>query len=273
MSFVINANGQSVNSLRVPGGYQIMWDSGIEEMVPDFDGPVAKVRYKLNNYSDRYSFVSQLLGQWTGSFPSSYSYPPSPNLICTRVESIKPFGHPGLIASLGLPWLVAYQCIVEATFTRPQWQASLNGGWFSVTFQGGGEFYTVSETTYQFGDGTPTATPIGQVLPQAEITVTRFRMPFVPDQIMIPLLGMVNNAPFTILYNTYPTGSLLFSIGNSQVQSDPSGAVTYQYEYKFSYRSQPWGYFFHPNRTTGWAPVTDGNGKPLYASTNFEVLP
>ncbi len=278
MSFVIGPAGSS-NILSVPGGFQILWDSGITEAVPGEGGPIATVRYKLNRYTDRYSFTNQLLGLWTGTYPSSYfyvgpyAYPQSTNLVCTRIDSIDPFGHPAINATLGLPWLVTSQCIVQATFTRPQWQASLNGGYFAVTFQGGGEFFTVPETTYRFADSTPTATPIGVMVPQAEITVTRYRMPFVPDSIMIPLIGKVNNAPFQILYNTYNTGTLLFSIGNSSVQSDPSGAITYQFEYKFSYREYPWNFYFHPDRTTGFALVTDGNGAPPYASASFEVLP
>ncbi len=215
----------------------------------------------------------------SGTYPSSffyigpYAYPPSPNLICTSVGSIDLFGHPEIDPALGQPWLVTQQAIVQATFTRPTWQAATNGGYFAVTFQGGGEHYTVSETTYQFADGTPTAVPLGVYIPQAEITVTRYRMPFVPDSVMVPLLGMVNNAPFQILYNTYDTGRLVFSIGNSSVQSDPTGAITYQFEYKFSYRAVPWNFGFHPNRTTGFALITDGNGAPPYQSGNFGLLP
>jgi hypothetical protein len=185
-----------------------------------------------------------------------------------------PHGKPIFDPIQGRPWLVKTFCIVEATFTRPTWQAATSGSYFSITWSGGGEVFTLPETVYQFGDGTPTATPLGIVVPQAEITVKRFRMPYIPDQQVAALLATpLNNAPFQIGYNIFPTGTLLFSNGSSTTESDVLGNLTFTFEYRFLYKSINWNFAFHPDRTTGWAPITDGNGAPPFQSGDFNILP
>lgn len=278
MPFIYGPAG-GVNVLSVPGGYTVMADMGITEANPE-TGPTASVIYKVQS-ADRYSFVQQLLGLWKGTAPSNvfytgpYEYPASPNLLCTAVPSIVPFGKklPDPLNPVGLPYLHAKQCLITAVFTRPPWQAATNQGYFSITFSAGGETLALAETTYQFGDGTPTATPVGIQLVVSNIIVTRYRMPFIPDAYSASLLGCVNNAPFGIGWNTYNTGTLLYMGMNSEIESDPLGNITFQLQYIFSYRNIPWNYEYHPNRTTGWAPVTDGNGNFKYIPANFNILP
>lgn len=277
MPFIVTSGG-GVNVLTVPGGYSVMEDTGIIEANPE-QGPTASVRYKCLA-QDRYSFVKQLLGQWNGTPPSSFSYvgpfqyPPSPNLFCTSIDSIQFLGKPIPDSVAGLPYLVKKYAIVQANFTRPTWQPATSGGYFSITFAGSGEVFTVPETVYRFGDGTPTATPLGIQIPQAEIIVKRFRMPFIPDQeVFILLATPVNNAAFQIGNNIYPAGTLLFSAGNSTTESDVLGNLTYTFEYRFLARAVPWNYSFHPNRTTGFAAITDGNGNFPFTPGNFNILP
>lgn len=263
----------------VPGGYTILEDHGIVEANPE-TGPQATVKFKVLDAADRYSFVQQLLGLWKGTPPSSIiyqapaAYPPSPNLLCTAIPSIEGFDKPKML-SVGAPWLFNKSAIVTAVFTRPPWQAATNQGYFSIDFNAGGEFYTVPGTTYQFADGTPTMTPVGLLVPQAQITVTRFRMPFLPDQQAIPLLGQVNNAPFQIGWNVYNTGTLLFAGLATQVESDPLGNITFRASYIFQYRSQPWNYEYYParNGSTGFASVTDYSGNTKYQGGDFFLLP
>ena len=282
MGFEINGNGVASNVLEVPGGYTVMADTGIVESTAlGVIGPTATVKYKVLDAAQRFNFVNQLLGVWTGAPPANifyiapFAYPASPNLICTSVPEIKGFGRPvpEQINGVGLPYLYNESSIVTAVFTRPQWAPADNGGYFTVTFAGGGEFFTIPETTYQFADGTPTNTPIGIQLGGATITVTRYRMPFLPDQAMVALAGHVNLNPFIIGNVTYAAGFLLFMPGNSSIESDPTGNITYKSEYIFQYRSQPWNFYFHPNRTTGFAQVTDGNSNPVYPSADFSILP
>jgi hypothetical protein len=285
MPFVISSSGEGVDVLVVPGGpelpapgWTVFEDSGIVEGNPD-NGPTATVRFKVY-WQDRISFVQQLLGFWSGAPPTSvsyvgpYRYPLSMNLLCTSVNSMVPHGKPIYDPAQGKPWLVKTFCIVEATFTRPAWQGVTSGGYFSITFGAGGEAFTLPETVYRFGDGTPTATPLGIIVPQAEITVKRFRMPFIPDQQVATLLATpLNNAPFQIGNNVYPAGTLLFSNGDSSTESDVLGNLTYTFDYRFLYKSINWNYSFHPDRTTGWASITDGNGNPPFQSGDFNILP
>lgn len=283
MPFIYGPNG-GVNSLIVPGGpelpapgYSVLEDTGIMEGNPD-NGPFATVRYKC--YSrDRYKMAQSLLGQWIGKVPNNifytgpFEYPPSPNLICTSIDSIELHGKPIPDPFAGPPYLSKMFTIITATFTRPVWQAATSGGYFSIVFSGAGEFFTVPETTYRFGDGTPTNTPIGVWLGGAQITVTRYRMPFLPDNNAIPLAGTINNAPFQIGNVIYATGTLLFQPGESTIESDPLGNLTYQFSYQFMFRQYNWNFYFHPNRTSGFSLVTDGNGISPYQYGNFDLLP
>lgn len=277
MGFVYSPSSGGVNTLSVPGGYTVMEDSGIVEANPE-TGPMATVKYKVLNQADRYSFVQQLLGQWTGSPPSNFfyvgpfEYPPSPNLLCTAVPSIEPFGKPTPL-SVGLPYLFKQSAIVTAVFTRPPWQPLTSGGYFSIDFNASGEFLNLPQTVYQFSDGTPTAEPIGILIPQAQIVVKRFRMPFLPDSICMPLLGTLNNAPFTIGWNTYATGTLMFAGMNSETTADPLGNITYNCGYIFQFRPIDWNYYPYPGRNFSFQVVTDGNSNPVYNYSNFNAIP
>ena len=229
-------------------------------------------------WEERFALVQGLLGQWTGKPPGSvvytgpYQYPFSPNLICTNVSSIEMHGKPGFDI-LGMPWLVKQYAIVTAEFTRPPWAAAAEGGYFSITFQGSAQTLEIPETTFRFADGTPTLTPIGLVVPQAQISVKRFRMPFIPDAYAAQLLGTVNNSVFVIGNNAYPAGSLLFAGINTETEADVLGNITYTVEYMFIYNPVGWQNCIHPNGVVGFAPVFDRNANLPYGLGNFSLLP
>lgn len=277
MAFIITNTGVQKNVISVP--YAIMWDSGIFEANPE-NGPMARVRYKVL-HENRYTLVQNLLGLWSGSPPANIAYsgpcyyPPSPNLLCTGIESVVPLGRPWPDPTLGLPWIFRRKSIVTAVYTRPAWVPLSSGGYFSIKFAALADVWTLPGTTYYFSDGTQTGTPVGVVIGGADITVTRYRMPYIPDQYMIQVNGCVNSAPFQIGYNTYPAGTLLFLPGESDIESDPLGNITYTVEYKFQYRSVPWNYYLHP-LTGGFEPIFYGSGTSgvqPYAQANFSILP
>jgi hypothetical protein len=277
MPFAISTTGVASNSITVP--FAIMWDSGIFEANPE-NGPMARVKFKVL-HENRFTLVQNLLGLWTGSPPGNVAYtgpcfyPPSPNLLCTSIESVVPLGKPFPDPTLGLPWLFRRKSIVTAVFTRPPWVPLTSGGYFSIKFGALADVWTLPGTTFVFSDGTPTNTPVGIVIGGADITVTRYRMPYIPDQFMIQLNGGVNNAPFQIGFNTYPTGTLLFLPGESSIDSDPLGNITYTVEYKFQYRSVPWNSYLHPT-TGGFEPIFYGSpssGIQPYNLVNFNILP
>lgn len=281
MPFIVRNGGGTVNFLPVP--FSIMFDGGIVESNPE-TGPQATVKFKCL-FSDRYALANGLLGLWSGTAPSGvaytgpYEYPPSPNLFCTSISSIVGLGKPTVIASnflgqaVGLPWISRKRAIVTANFTRPSYQPATSGGYFSIQFAGAGEFLTLPDTTYLFADGTPTNTPIGRLIPEAQITVTRYKMPYLPDFAMSSLIGQLNDTPFQIGNVTYAAGSLLFMPGNSSTESDTLGNLSFTAEYRFMFRPINWNFYLHPNRTTGFALVTDGNGNPVFQSGNFNTLP
>lgn len=281
MGFTVSSSGVGVNTLTVPGGWSILYDSGvgITEAIPGEQGPMATVRFKVYDANQRYSFVNQLLGKWTGTvgggivYVGPYLYPPSPNLFCTSVVSIESLGKWLPMSGVALPWLFGKSAIVTAVFSRPPWQPATTGGYFTIQYTPTGEFLKLPETTYQFPDGTPTDTPVGLFIPMQDISVNRYRMPYIPDTTSVTLQGRLNNAPFTIGAYSYPQGTLIYNGMATEVAPDPLGNITYNVQYKFSYRYIDWNYLFHPNRTSGFQLVTDGNGNPPYQYTSFEVLP
>lgn len=279
MPFVATATGGTVNSLAVPGGWAIMEDTGITEANPE-TGPMATVKFKIYDGSQRYSFVNQLLGQWSGTPPNSYTYigpyeyPPSTNLICTSVPSIESLGRKIPIVGVGLPWWFGEYAVVTAVFTRPPWVPLTDGnGFFTIEFNGSGQFLDLPGTSFQFPDGTPTGGQIGLLMPQAQIVVRRIRMPFLPDSIVTPLYGTVNNAPFEIGWNVYNKGTLLFVGMNTVTNAAPFGGITYDVSYLFNWRAVDWNYEWYPDLTTGWALVSNGAGVYRYGYTNFNVIP
>ncbi len=276
MGFVYSLVPGGAPMPTIPGGYTIMEDSGITEANPE-TGPIATVRFKILDAADRYSFVQQMLGLWSGSPPNTIiqqapaAYPPSPNLLCTAIPSVEAFSKPYPL-SIGLPWLFGKQAIVVAVFTRPPWQAATNLGYFSINFSCAGQVDAIPDTVLKFGDGTPTTTPIGILNIVAQITVTRYRMPFLPDYYAAQLYGKVNAYPFAIGWNTYAAGNLLFAGMDTETASDPLGNITFTVAYKFLFNSVPWNNALYPNGG-GYQPVTDGSGNPPYASGDFSLLP
>jgi hypothetical protein len=250
---------------------------GIVETWDPQNGATATIKFKCL-WDDRYQLVQDLVGTWKGTPPSSvirvppFRYPDSPNLFCSSIQSIEPFGKPTIWSTIGLPWITRKYAIVTATFSVPHWDFSGPDAYTKITFNASGEFLTVPETSTHFGDGTPTNSPIGILIPQIEISVERNRMPYLPVAAMASCVGRVNSAAYTIAGYVFQPGYLLFSAGQSNVQADASGQISYSQEYKFLYRSVQWNYFLHP-AGTGFQPVTDLAGNPPYDSTDFSVLP
>jgi hypothetical protein len=111
------------------------------------------------------------------------------------------------------------------------------------------------------------------LIPQVAISIKRFMLPFLPVPQVAALVGHVNDAPFSLGGYTFATGTLLFVGGPSSLQADTLGNILYEVEYRMVFRYQPWNFFLHPNGTTGWAVVNDGNGNPVFPSGDFTTLP
>lgn len=274
-------------TISVP--YAIRWDGGIKEGGPH-DGPWAEVVFQCK-WDDHYQLCQDLMGKWVASGNQivrtpAFQYPYSPNLFCTDITSIEPYGKPWRPLALWPGWVTRKGARVTARFTIPWYtqDGSDQSGqpYTKLSIAPSGEFLTLPYTTYFFAaDGLPTGTPIGRMIPQAEITYTRYKMPIIPVNQMLSLIGKVNNAPFSIGGFLCDTGTLVFMPGSCEVDANTTAMFTYLYqyslsyivEYKFLFRSIPHNWFLHPNGTTGFALVQDGNGNPPYLPGDFSILP
>jgi len=262
--------------------YSIMRDNGITLAYPE-DGPSATVRIKTLQ-TDAYQLAKDLLGTSTnvgGTIVRTrpFAYPGNPSLYCRSITSVRPLGPTIPLTSIGLPWITQKWAITEAVFRQLPFALDANDpnytgqAYTTVQFGVSGEFVTLPDSTYRFSDGTPTNTPIGKLLPQIEINVKRYFMPYLPVAEMAALAGKINNALYKIGNYSFPVGTLLFAGGPSEFNVDTAGNITQDVEYKFVYRPVNWNKYFHPNRTTGWDTVTDGSGNSPYESGTFTTLP
>lgn len=263
--------------------------SGIHEGAPK-EGPWAEVKFRCL-WDDRFALCTELIGTWTAAGSTvirtpAFPYPPAPALFCTDITDISPMGKPIIPRYLSLPWVSRQLATVTARFSIPGYtqDGSDQSGraYTKVSVSTSGEFLTLPNTTYWFADGTPTLTPVGFLIPQIDFTVSRFKLPFIPDAQMAAMCGKVNNAPFAITRTfTAATGTALFMPGNIQPDGNVQAMFVEEFGYVFSYVAEyhflwkpvAWNYFLHPDRTTGFAAVTDGNGNSPYASGDFTSLP
>lgn len=253
---------------------------GIEEANPPGD-PTAIVKYSCAT-ADRYQLIRDLVGSSTANGTSifrtyPYRYPPSPNLIVRSIESVKQIGAPRLLG-FGPQWLGREKTIVTVRFGPPIFYDSgaydASGmPYTTTTFQVSSEIITAPQSTYKFSGGLPTNTPVGIKIPLMQISMKRHMLPYVPLAQMAALTGYVNVAPLNFLTYSFATGTVLFLGGNVTLAFDNLGNLLYEAEYLMSWRYQPWNNFLHPNGTSGWQPVADGNGNPPFPSGDFSTLP
>lgn len=260
--------------------YSIVADEGITLAYPN-GVPQATVKFKTA-WEDQHQLAKDLLGTSTQVGGATvrtppFAYPGNPLLYCTSIPRVSPTGGYFPLPNVGLPWLTRRKAITEAVFTALPFAFNANGpeseAWTSITFGTSGEFVTLPDSTYRFADGTPTNTPIGKVIPQIEVNVKRHFMPRLPVAEMAALAGKINNAVYQVGGYAFPVGTLLFGGGPSERNIDTAGNITQDVEYKFIYRPIHWNYYMHPNRTTGFAAITDGNGAGPYESGTFSSLP
>jgi hypothetical protein len=254
---------------------------GISEAYPAYREPQATVTFTCAA-SDRYQLIQDLVGTVVAAGNSAirtypYQYPPSPNLICTAIESVEFYGKPELLPGLTLPWLARSMCKVRARFGLPAWfqgtQDPSGLPYTTTSISLGADVLTLPDTTYTFPSGWTTTTPIGLKVPKAIVTMKRHQMPFVPVAQVFPIIGCVNANVVTLAGFACAVGTLLFAGFSSTLTADVLGHITYDIEYQFEYRVRPWNQFLSPAPTEGWTEPTDGNGNPVFASADFSQIP
>ena len=116
-------------------------------------------------------------------------------------------------------------------------------------------------------------TPIGIRVGKMSITMERYAMPYAPVQQVFPVLGHVNSAALTIGGFPCPIGTLLFLGFSAAPEADTYGNTIWNTQYAFEYRERPWNQFLSPDPTEGWAEPLDGNGDPVFPSSDLAALP
>jgi hypothetical protein len=251
----------------------ILMDSGIREAVGATDGPKATVRF-LTNWGDRYTFINNVVGTAILSGSSiiridPQPYPPSPNIYAIEVPEVVGIGKPTRTAS---GWISYPYAAITIGFGIPPWLSDVAGmPYTQTTITHGNEFYTVPDSVYLFADGTPTMNATGIQIPTIDLQFRRHRMPMSLSLLaqINTLQGYVNNGTFL----GFAAGTLLFNGASAEESSDVGGNRTYSLDYSFTFRYIPHNYELHPNRTTGWAAVSDGSGNMKHSAADFSVLP
>jgi hypothetical protein len=258
----------------------IFADSGITEANPPGE-PSAVVKFKCA-VDDRYALIKELLGSSSASGKTivrtyPFQYPPSPNLICQSIESITAIGPPVILRGLTLPWLWKKEAIVTARFGAPAWFGDTSDPsgqpYTTTTFQISGEKVTAPQSTYKFSGGIPTNAPIGITIPIMQISMKRYMLPYAPIAEIASVAGYVNDAPLSFGDEVFAEGTVLFLGGDVEITHDTLGNVMYSCGYSMSWRYIPWNNFLHPDGTSGWQPVADGNGDPPYPPGDLSSLP
>jgi hypothetical protein len=264
-------------------------DSGITESLEPGHAQ-ARVRFKCL-WSDHYQLIRDVLGtasainawesaaQIERTFPMSY--PTAPFMIGQAVESVEARGPGYAIPGLPPQWVTRRWAIVTirfgvATFNDGQGNGPQDASgqpYTTTTFNVGGEFITLPDSTYTFPSKAPTSSPIGILVPQTEIPVTRHLMPFIPLPQMLALQGKVNLDPVPFLNFIFTPGQLLFVGGSTTITCDTLGNIMWDVTYQMMYRYIPWNYFLSPNPKEGWAVPVDGNGNPPLLGGIFATLP
>ncbi|MDR3632629.1 MAG: hypothetical protein P4L84_02265 [Isosphaeraceae bacterium] len=275
-------------TISVP--FTVFWDSGLAESYDATAGATATVKF-LCAWNDHYTLVQELTGTASYTVPSGggaatiisdlpYQYPGSPNLYCRAINSIEPFGAPLLLSWLPKgAWLSRKQALVTAQFSYFPFQGSAGQSGdasgkplTSTSIQASAEIATIPDFSLVFPDGVPNSTPFPIIVPQAQITLKRYMLPYIPVMEIFSILGGVNGAPVQLGNFTCPTGTVLFCGGTTEVTLNSDGTVLQTADYAFMYRQYPWNFAIHPVNGD-WELITNRAGNSPYPTVDFSVLP
>lgn len=263
----------------VPVPFRILADSGVREAI-DGSGPTAEVRFSVA-WGDRFEFVGATKGTATGGAGAIVrtvpaAYPPSPNLFAMTCR-IEPLGK---LRRDDDGWADYDRAIVTVGFSTPRWDFTPNSGndpsgqpWTTTTFDMGGEFLTLPLSAYKFAGGKTLTAPVGRVLPQIAISYKRHWVPYLPVAEVFNLIGKLNADPVDLGNFVCPPETLLFLGAPNQRDADTAGNVVQQVDYKLMFRPISWNKFLHPDGTSGFQYLADGNGDHVYELGDFTTLP
>jgi hypothetical protein len=266
-------------------------EAGVEESIPEGqDGPRVNVTFECD-YASRYQFLKGLCGSSSGG-PGGivrvppFAYPPSPNLFCIAVPSIRGVGW-----KWDGSWATAREARITATFGVPKFGFEAAGGnpdptglpWTTTRFRITAEFLkpTYGGTFYWTNGGPQNGKPVPDsglslILPHSEVEISRHWMPYIPIAEALEYAGSVNSVPITLSNYTFPAGTILFVGMNASETADTIGNRVFECSYIFvANYLQRWSDvlqsdgFFYPVNTD-----PSGSGDDPYPSADlFAVLP
>jgi hypothetical protein len=130
-----------------------------------------------------------------------------------------------------------------------------------------GSIYTTQPgRKFAFPSNEPLDQDAGQWAVLNSYTFTLYNCPIINDSAIDICAGCVNNAAF----QGRPAGTLLFGGCRSSIQTNVGGAISYQMDLSFTYRSYPWNMAYKANGVLDF-PL-DPSGNPPYNTADFTTL-
>lgn len=262
--------GQQIEAEVVCDGYR----KGISA-----EGPWREVVYKVA-WGDSDNFMDTLMGvavaSSTGSvvsFPQPHAYPGNPRLLCTEVSGV-PVGRDGqpdpkLFAS---DW-----CFVTARYGTPPFDVTgqypeLAFGqqaypWTQMRSRG----YTMSEQVpnsalqSQGADGGSSGKPLTKntsvEVPVQDVIVTRYFVPYLPDDLLMGLTGKLNAGVFL----GRDRGTVKFQSFDFDPQNQGDGSMVGNVVLNYVWRPYDWNYqMVDKDGVLSWDQFADSDGNTPY---------
>jgi hypothetical protein len=141
----------------------------------------------------------------------------------------------------------------------------------SCSKSGASSFITLPNRVFRFGDGTPTGQDVGIWDAQVSFNYRRHWVANLPaaEDVVFGIMGSLNSDTFL---GRAPGTLLLLQPTTTAAVSTTGMVLASDLDVTMIYRPRGHNAFLHPDGTTGFAEVYDGNGDPPYPSTAFAPL-
>jgi hypothetical protein len=256
----------------------------------DNQGPIIRVVYKIDHYSDSDKFINALMGFGSLSGPitggtitksTPHSHPLSPNLYCQSAMLVEGLGAPVLGAN-GYP---NYDggALIQAEYRPPPFDfgplgiSLLNNqidpgtpmAWCTQELSFSNEIWTLGKKMTYASSGKPTDVHVKFYVPITTLRLTFHKLPYMPTPIVRTLRGRVNSTTFL----GSPAGTVLFKGAETSREWNTDGTVCQKVVLTFDERdtSQPWNSLPSEDDPTFKAVVGTG-GVKMYQLADLSPL-
>ena len=208
---------------------------GISESVSP-NGPKATVIYRCA-WTDRYDLARELVGGYgpdaTGfsGFTPPHKYPPSPNMFCREVSSIRGLGCKKRgTGSKWLPYKIAELTAVYETLTYDVSTPTAAGQidptqpilFCRQRIRSSSQFVILPKRKLKYSiSGTIVETEVGRPAVQKEVTLEFPRVPFNPSTVIQPYQGLISDRPMF----GCPAGAVLLDSHDTDDSASSDGSL------------------------------------------------